>query len=80
MKNDSNNSWIIFLLLMPIFLLLKCCDSEEPKSAPKDFGNHSPYWYDTSEVQREKADSTLRKYYEVDENGHIIKKKDSSHY
>lgn len=37
-------------------------------------GNRSSYWYDSPEVRKKKADDTLMKYYEYDENGNLTKK------
>lgn len=37
-------------------------------------GNRSSYWYDSPSVRKKKADDTLMKYYEYDENGNLTKK------
>ena len=41
-------------------------------------GYRSSYWYDSKDTQKKKADATLRKYYDVDDNGHILGPKEGT--
>lgn len=41
-------------------------------------GNRSSYWYDDETTRKKKADNTLKKYYDVDDEGHILGPKEGT--
>ena len=41
-------------------------------------GYRSSYWYDDSATAKRKADDTLKKYYDVDKDGHILGPKEGT--
>lgn len=41
-------------------------------------GYRSSYWYDSPSTAKKKADDTLKKYYDVDKDGHILGPKEGT--
>lgn len=41
-------------------------------------GYRSSYWYDSESTRKKKADDTLKKYYDVDDDGHILGPKEGT--
>lgn len=79
MKNDGNSlaKVILILIALAIFGLFSAIfDSDNDKKEKTEIngGYHSSYWYDSKETRKRKADDTLSKYYERDENGNLTKK------
>lgn len=78
MKNDGNAlaKSILILIALAIFGLFSAIfDSDDEKEKTEiNGGYHSSYWYDSKETRKKKADDTLSKYYERDENGNLTKK------
>ena len=75
----NKNDWaaLIFIALCGLFMFV-CCGNNDSDEDLGSFGYRSSYWYDTPEVSKQKADDTLRKYYNVDEDGHITGKKEGT--
>ena len=73
MKKGGFSSGITIILL---FFTIVCILSiffgrDKNQSTVKDGGSRSSYWYDDSATAKQKADDTLKKYYNVDKDGHI---------
>lgn len=74
MKKDSSFGFVI-LIILGIFLLTCCQDKEEPKEyEPPHVKDKSSYWYNSPAERRRKADETISKYYDRDENGNLKRK------
>ena len=78
MKNDSNAlaKSILILIALAIFGLISAIFDSDDKEEKTEIngGYHSSYWYDSKETRKKKADDTLNKYYERDENGNLTRK------
>lgn len=79
-RSDEIKVWgfVIFAIISSI---VSGCDSKEEKHSntpPEPIDGRSSYWYDDSETRRQKADATLDKYYERDENGNLVKRKNNT--
>ena len=75
-KNGGTGVIIVFILLVMFFSCGK--DDKKKSDEPINAGYHSSYWYDSKETRKRKADETLKKYYNIDDEGHITGAKEST--
>ena len=68
---SSGITVILAFMTIVFFLSIFFGRDKNSGSSVKDGGNRSSYWYDDSATQKQKADDTLRKHYNVDKDGHI---------
>jgi hypothetical protein len=75
---SSGITIILAFLTIVFFLNIFYGRDKNSGSTTKDSGNRSSYWYDDSATQKQKAVDTLKKYYNVDKDGHITGQKRGS--